>query len=102
MRIVHNNPFRDIRQKDMSSVLYQSFNSNGSPALRNDINGLRNQLTNLKKDMDFLLKVLSEKSPEVVDEYNRLKNQEAELALAAAAPPPPSQNNRNAVNSLRR
>ena len=85
----------------MSSVLYQSFNSNGSPALRNDINGLRNQFNNLKKDMDFLLKVLSEKSPDVVDEYKRLKSQEAELALAAAAPPPP-QNNRNAVNSLRR
>jgi uncharacterized protein involved in exopolysaccharide biosynthesis len=85
----------------MSSVLYQSFNSNGSPALRNDINTLRNQLNDTKKDIALLLKVLAEKSPEVAEEFARLKEQDAALT-AASAPPPPPQPTRNAVNTLRR
>jgi predicted nucleic acid-binding Zn-ribbon protein len=85
----------------MSSVLYQSFNSNGSPALRGDINTLRNQLNDVKKDLALLLKVLNEKSPEVADEFAKLKDQEAALNAASALPPPPPPS-RNAVNTLRR
>ena len=84
----------------MSSVLYQSFNSNGSPALRGDINTLRNQLNDVKKDFALLLKVLVDKSPEVAEEFTRLKEQDA--ALNAASAPPPPQPTRNAVNTLRR
>jgi peptidoglycan hydrolase CwlO-like protein len=84
----------------MSSVLYQSFNSNGSPALRNDINTLRNQLNDTKKDLALLLRVLADKSPEVADEFTRLKEQDASLSAASALPPP--QQSRNAVNTLRR
>jgi peptidoglycan hydrolase CwlO-like protein len=84
----------------MSSVLYQSFNSNGSPALRNDINTLRNQLNDTKKDLALLLRVLADKSPEIADEFNRLKEQDASLSAASALPPP--QPSRNAVNTLRR
>ena len=86
--------------EEMSSVLYQSFNSNGSPALRNDINTLRNQLEGLKKDVSLLLKLLSEKSPELVAEFDRIKEQDAALSAASAPPPPPP--TRNAVNTLRR
>ena len=84
----------------MSSVLYQSFNSNGSPALRNDITALRNQLEGLRKDVSLLLKVISEKSPDLIAEFDRLKEQDAALS-AASAPPPPAPT-RNAVNTLRR
>jgi peptidoglycan hydrolase CwlO-like protein len=85
----------------MSSVLYQSFNSNGSPALRNDINTLRNQLNDTKKDLALLLRVLADKSPEVAEEFARLKEQDVALSAASALPPPP-QPTRNAVNTLRR
>lgn len=84
----------------MSSVLFQSLNATGSPALRNELNSLRNQLSDSKKDLALLLKAVEAKSPEVFEEYGRMKAQDA--ALAAATSAPPSNNQRNAVNSLRR
>ena len=86
----------------MSSVLYQSFNSNGSPALRNDINTIRNQLNDVKKDMALLIKALELKSPETVEEFSKMKAQEAVIEATQNLPPPQQTNTRNAVNTIRR
>ena len=66
----------------MSSVLYQSFNSNGVPALRNELSVLRNQIAEARKDISFLVKALELKSPDLFEEFNKLKNQET-LSLNA-------------------
>ena len=60
----------------MSSVLYQSFNSNGVPALRNELNVLRNQIADARKDISFLVKALEAISPELADEFKRVKDQD--------------------------
>ena len=83
----------------MSSVLYQSLNSAGSPALRNELNRLSTQLADTKKDVSLLLKVLEQKVPEVVEEFSRMKAQDSANAVLTNSTRPPSN---NSVNTLRR
>jgi histone deacetylase complex regulatory component SIN3 len=67
----------------MSSVLYQSLNNNGSNMIRSELNSLRNQLSESKKEMSFLVKALEEKAPEVLEEYKKLKAQDAQNVAQA-------------------
>ena len=73
----------------MSSVLYQSFNSNGVPGLRNELLTLRNQIADARKEISFLIKALNEKAPEVLEEFNKLKDQDT-LAQNTPVVAPPS------------
>jgi hypothetical protein len=58
----------------MSSVLFQSVNSSGPVVLRNELSNLRQLNSDLRKDLSLLLKAVEAKSPEVMDEFNRLKS----------------------------
>ena len=77
----------------MSSVLYQSFNSNGVPGLRNELSTLRNQIADARKDISFLVKAITEKAPEVLEEFNKLKDQDTLAQNTPVVQPPPAVSN---------
>jgi chromosome segregation ATPase len=59
-------------------------NANGAFQLNRDLNSIRNQLSEARRDISFLVKALEAKAPEVLEEFTRLKTQDAEAAAANA------------------
>ncbi len=101
MRLILSEPGAETT---MSSVTTQMLNSNGAPELRRELASIRNQLVASRKEVDFLLKALESKAPEVVEAFKALK-QEDEAAAAqarAAAALAARQQLPSAIGSLRR
>ena len=78
----------------MSSVLFQSINNNGLSGIRGELNRLTRELTEARKDIATLLKALESKSPEVAEEFIRLKANEAFVAQQVATGQQNKNNNR--------
>lgn len=102
LRLIVSDPREETT---MSSVTTQMLNSNGAPELRRDLASIRNQLAASRKEVEFLLKALESKAPEVMEAFKALKQEDeaaaaqtrAAAAMASRQLPLPS-----AIGSLRR
>ncbi len=53
--------------------------------LNRDLNSIRNQLSEARKELSFLVKAIETKAPEVLEEFSRLKAQDAAAIATAQA-----------------
>jgi len=68
----------------MSSVLFGNTGFQDTNRLRTELRSLQTQMNTLKQENTFLLEALKSKAPEVVTEFEALKEAAAEKAAAEA------------------